>query len=116
MERDMGGFYGTDFTEIDKVLLQIQRDYEAQDKWHGYAQNNDYKTFMLLFGNDCPNMATKRYEQNDEFYVRMFSGPDMMKLIIDSIEPVLYETLRRGVSYLDESTMKKVAEDIRFGE
>ena len=106
--------YGTDFTEMDKVLLQIQRDYEAQDKWHGYAQNNDYKTFMLLLRNDFPNRAAMRYEQNDEFYVRMFSDPDMMELVIDSFGPVLYETLRRGVSYLDESAMKKVAEDIKY--
>ena len=41
--------YGTNFTEMDKVLLQMENDYASQDKWHSYAQNNDRKTFMLLF-------------------------------------------------------------------
>lgn len=108
--------YGTDFTEMDKVLLQIQRDYEAQDKWHGYARNNDYKTFKLLFDNDFPNMAASRYEQNEDFFVRMFNEPDMMRQIMDALGSVLYETLRRGVAYLDEPTMRKVAEDTKFGE
>ncbi len=44
--------YGTDFTEMDKVLLQIESDYEAQDKWHGYAQNNNLKSAVPAF-NSC---------------------------------------------------------------
>ena len=26
--------YGTNFTEMDKVLLQMENDYAAQDKWY----------------------------------------------------------------------------------
>ena len=44
----------TNFTEMDKVLLQMENDYAAQDKWHSYAKNNDRKTFMLLFEKDFP--------------------------------------------------------------
>lgn len=40
--------YGTSFTEKDKVLLQIENDYDMQDKWRSYAQNNDFKTIMRL--------------------------------------------------------------------
>ncbi len=40
--------YGTSFTEMDKVLLQIENDYDMQDKWRSYAQNNDFKAFMRL--------------------------------------------------------------------
>ena len=87
--------YGTEFTEMDKVLLQIENDYEAQDKWHGYAQNNDFKTFMLLFEKDFPNMAASRFEQNEEFFVRMFKEPDMMKQIMETLGTVLYEKLKR---------------------
>ena len=65
--------FSTNFTEMDKVLLQMANDYAAQDKWHSYAQNNDYKTFMLLFEKDFPEMAAARYEQNDGFFVKLFS-------------------------------------------
>ena len=88
--------YGTNFTEMDKVLLQMENDYAAQDKWHSYAQNNDRKTFMLLFEKDFPNMAAARYEQNDSFFVKLFSDPDMMRQVMETVGAVLYERLKRG--------------------
>lgn len=87
--------YGTNFTEMDKVLLQLENDYAAKEKWQSYAKNNDRKTFMLLFEKDFPEMAAIRYEQNDDFFVRMFSDSDMMKQVMDSIGSVLYERLKK---------------------
>ena len=72
--------YATNFTGMDKVLLQMENDYAAQDKWHSYAQNNDRKTFMLLFEKYFPNMAAARYEQNEDFFVKMFSDPDWERM------------------------------------
>lgn len=77
--------YGTHFTEMDKVLLQMENDYAAQDKWHSYAKNNDKKTFMMLFEKDFPNMAAARYEQNEDFFVKMFSEPDMMRQVMETV-------------------------------
>ncbi|MCK9312719.1 MAG: DEAD/DEAH box helicase family protein [Eubacteriales bacterium] len=94
--------YGTDFTEMDKVLLQIENDYASEEKWQSYARNNDRKTFMLLFEKDFPEMAASRYEQNDDFFVRMFSDPDMMKQVMESIGAVLYERLKK--KYTDTAT------------
>lgn len=88
--------YGTNFTEMDKVLLQMENDYAAQDKWHSYAQNNDRKTFMLLFEKDFPNMAAARYEQNDSFFVKLFSDPDMMRQVMETVGTVLYERLKQS--------------------
>lgn len=87
--------YGTEFTEMDKVLLQIENDYAAQDKWKSYAKGNDFKTFMLLFEKDFPAMAAARYEQNEDFFVKMFSDPDMMKQVMESIGSVVYERLKK---------------------
>jgi len=89
--------YGTNFTEMDKVLLQIENDYATQDKWHSYAKNNDFKTFNLLFKRDFPNMAAKRYEQNEEFFVRMFNEPEIMNQIMDTLGSILYEKLKKMV-------------------
>jgi len=80
---------------MDKVLLQIENDYAAKDKWQNCAQNNDRKTFMLLFEQDFPEMAAARYEQNDDFFVRLFNDTDMMKQVIESVGTVLYERLRK---------------------
>lgn len=87
--------YGTSFTEMDKVLLQIENDYAIQDKWKSYAQNNDFKTFMLLFAKDFPEMAAARYEQNEDFFIKMFSDPVMMQQVMESIGNVVYERLKK---------------------
>ncbi len=87
--------YGTAFTEMDKVLLQIENDYAAEEKWHSYAENNDQKTFMLLFEKDFPTMAATRFEKNDDFFVRLFNDPDMMKQVMETVGMILYERLKR---------------------
>jgi len=86
--------YGTEFTQMDKVLLQIESDYAAKEEWQGYAEHNDFKTFMLLFNKEFPNLAVERYNQNDAFFVKMFSEPDMMKQVAGTIGGILYEQLR----------------------
>lgn len=110
--------YGTNFTEMDKVLLQIEHDYETQDKWHGYAQNNDFRTFMLLFKKDFPNMAVSRYEQNDDFFVCMFNNPDVMEQVMETTGRVLYERLRRkkDAGYSVEAEIDMVADGARYGD
>lgn len=77
--------FGTQFTEMDKVLVQMENDYAKQEKWQSYAKNNDRSTFMLLFEKDFPSMAAERYEQNDEFFRRLFGDPDMMKQVMDTV-------------------------------
>ncbi len=50
---------------------------------------------MLLFAKDFPEMAASRYEQNEEFFVKMFSDPEMMKQVVETIGSVVYETLKK---------------------
>ena len=88
--------HGTNFTEIDKVLMQVANDYTSQDIWEQYAKNNDSETFQLLFAKDFPQMAVQRYEQNKDFFVRLFHDPEMMRDIIEQLGPVLYILLRGG--------------------
>ena len=85
--------YGTEFTEMDKVLLQLENDYATQEKWQNYAKSNDFKTFMVLFEKDFPEMAANRYEQNEDFFIKMFNEPDMMKQVMETIGEVVYRSL-----------------------
>ena len=105
--------YGTAFTEMDKVLLQMENDYASQSKWQSYARNNDRKTFMLLFEKDFPNMAAQRYEQNDDFFVRLFSEPELMKQVMETVGSVLYQRLRKRktIKYTTPSTKMPLAAD-----
>lgn len=110
--------YGTAFTEMDKVLIQMENDYATQEKWQNCAVNNDRATFKSLFEKDFPNMAAERYEQNDQFFKKLFSDPDMMKEVMDTIGSALYERLRRKKIYdpksgvLEEATPETYVEDV----
>ena len=103
----------TNFTEMDKVLIQMENDYASQSKWQSYARNNDRKTFMLLFEKDFPNMAAQRYEQNDDFFVRLFSDPELMKQVMETVGSVLYQRLRKRktIKYTTPSTKMPLAAD-----
>jgi type I restriction enzyme R subunit len=50
----------------------------------------------MLLEKDFPKTAVERYEQNDNFFVRMFNDPDMMRDVITSFAPILYNRLRDG--------------------
>ncbi len=99
--------FGTDFTEMDKVLMQMENDYANQEKWQSYAKNNDRATFMLLFEKDFPTVAAERYEQNDEFFKKLFADSEMMKKVMDTVGSVLYERLNKR-SALPKGILRKV--------
>ena len=111
--------YGTNFTEMDKVRVQMENDYASQEKWQNYAENKDFKTFMILFAREFPNMAAKRYEQNDDFFVRLFSDPDMMQQVMDTLGNVLYERLKKKKGHKNKPVlydMSQGTETLRVAE
>ena len=86
--------YGTNFTEMDKVLLQLENDYASQERWQAYAKETDFNDFMLLFKKDFPNMVMKRYEQNDKFFVKMLDDDKLLQDVMKTLGRVLYERLK----------------------
>lgn len=87
--------YGTSFTEMDKVLLQIENDYALEEKWSSYANSNDLKTFLLLFMSEFSDMAASRYEENEDFFMMLLSNPQMLNMVGESVGRDLYERLKR---------------------
>ena len=87
--------YGTEFTEMDKVLEQIQNDFLADDNLVSFAKNNDEAMFGLKFEQEFENVAAQRYEQNDTFFVKMFQDSDVMKTVIEMLKPIIYRKMRK---------------------
>ena len=62
-------------------------------------------------------MAAERYEQNDDFFRRLFADPEMMKQVMDTVGAVLYERLRKRKIFdpdsgvVDEATPETYVED-----
>ena len=44
-------------------------------------------------------MAASRYEKNEDFFVRMFSDPDMMRQVMETIGAMLYRRLSKVIAY-----------------
>ncbi len=87
--------YGTNFTEMDKVLEQIQQDFLADEKLVSFAQNNDEAMFGLKFEQEFENFAAKRYEENDAFFIKMFTDSGVMKSVMEMLKPIIYRKMCR---------------------
>ena len=49
----------------------------------------------MLLKRNFLDKASERYEQNDEFFVRLFKEPVFMEEVIDMFAPVLFERLKK---------------------
>lgn len=86
--------FGTTFTEMDKVLLQIENDIRAEESLINFAQNNDERVFRPVFEKVFKDMAIQRYEQNDEFFIRMFNDSAFMQYTMDLMRSDIYRKIK----------------------
>ena len=61
--------------------------------------------------------AADRYEQNDQFFRKLFDDPDMMKQVMETVGSVLYERLKKKYIFdpksgvIEEATPETYVED-----
>jgi type I restriction enzyme R subunit len=91
---DVNKRFGTYFTEQDKILEQMQNDFENDPKWSGFANSNDYATFRLLAKKGFKDIAAQRYVENDSFFMRIFDDPEFGEYIADRYIERLYDKLK----------------------
>lgn len=87
--------FGTDFSEMDKVLAQLTQDFMADERLVDLARNNPQSTFEKIFEQEFMDVAALRYEQNEEFFVRMFKDEEFMGEVIRLMLPEVYRRLRK---------------------
>lgn len=88
--------FGTNFTEMDKVLEQITQDFMADQRLVDLAKNNPQATFERIFEQQFKDIAAIRYEKNEAFFVRMFKDEAFMGEVIRLLLPEVYKKLRKG--------------------
>lgn len=74
--------FGTEFTEMDKVLQQIVNDMGSNPMLVAFAKENNIDTFATIFKERFENAAFSRYVQNEEFFVRLFQDREFMETVI----------------------------------
>lgn len=87
--------YGTEFTEMDKVLDQIKEDVMQDDKWADVAASNTMETFSRIFEKTLQEAIVSRYQQNTEFFDRMFQDPSFFETVQNGLMEDIYLTLRQ---------------------
>ncbi len=86
--------FGTEFTEMDKVLQQLQNDMAKEKKWSDWARSTDEPTFRSLFEKEFRRIAALRYTQNDLFFKKLFTEHEMMDIVTALMSQALYDRLR----------------------
>ena len=91
--RKINESFGTDFTEMDKVLEQIANDMKNDEEMAKFAKNNDQNTFSVLFEKKFEDIAAIRYMQNDSFFEKMFKDEKFMNAVKEELLGRVYRDL-----------------------
>lgn len=86
--------FGTEFSEQDKVLEQMKADFAKDEKIVNAAKINDKSLFKVLYEQRFKDVAVNRYEQNDSFFMSLFSDEAKMKFVMDMMAEVIFNELR----------------------
>ena len=86
--------FGTEFTEMDKVLQQIVNDMGSNPMLVAFAKENNIDTFATIFKERFENAAFSRYVQNEEFFVRLFQDREFMETVISQFMPIVHSRLQ----------------------
>lgn len=59
--------YGTEFTDMEYVLLQLEQDIAKDPKWQDYGRNNGHKTFRILFDSNLWGLSSNDSKRMKSF-------------------------------------------------
>lgn len=65
--------WGTNFTEMDKVIEQIVGDFELDKHIVGAIKRKDYNNAEGLYNRDFKKVVASRYEKNQDFFEKLFA-------------------------------------------
>ena len=85
--------WGTNFTEMDKVIEQLRNDMAKDDKWKRYAQS-DRETFLRLFEIDFGKIVVDRFDQNNQFFKLLLENEEVRKNTAQTLGSMMYEQFR----------------------
>ena len=67
---DLNDRFGTNFSEMDKILAQMAEDFVADKELRKKAQNNSIDNFKFPFDSAFINIVLDRMTQNQDFFTR----------------------------------------------
>lgn len=92
---DINLAFGTHFSEMDKVLLQFVEDLTKNSELKSFGQNNDIKSFELIYKDYFDNMLIDRIEENNNFFDKLGQDDDFKKVVMEKLLPLVFERIRK---------------------
>ncbi|MBY6836771.1 type I restriction endonuclease subunit R [Clostridium botulinum] len=91
----MNDRFGTAFTEQDKVLEQMKSDFAKDEKIVNAVKADDKSLFKYLYEQKFKDVAVNRYEENDKFFMSLFSDEEKMNFIMNMMSEVIFNKLKK---------------------
>jgi type I restriction enzyme R subunit len=89
--------FGTDLTDIDKLLLdQFEESWVADGELSDQAQNNSIENFRLVFDRKFLQTIVTRMDANSEIFKRILDEEDFRNLLGDYYLKKVYQQLREA--------------------
>jgi len=89
--------FGTDLTDVDKLLLdQFEESWVADSELSDQAQNNTIDNFRLVFDRKFLQTIITRVDANDEIYKKILDDEDFRATLGEFYLRKVYERLREG--------------------
>jgi type I restriction enzyme R subunit len=90
--------FGTDLTDVDKLLLdQFEESWVADGELADQARNNSIENFGLVFGRKFLQTIVTRVDANDEIYKKILDDDDFRATVGEFYLRKVYQRLREGV-------------------
>jgi type I restriction enzyme R subunit len=91
--------FGTDLTDVDKLLLdQFEESWVADGELSDQALNNSIENFRLVFDRKFLQTIVTRVDANDEIYKKILDDEDFRATVGEFYLRKVYERLRAGAS------------------
>lgn len=93
---DLNERFGTNFSEMDKILSQMAEDFAADEDLRKKARNNSIDNFKYPFDSAFINIVLDRMSQNEAFFNKVLDDEKFQQELKEMMMPLIYERLRTG--------------------
>lgn len=87
--------FGTEWTEADKVLLQIESRLLNSKELLGLGSNPDKKTFDDIYRREAHNVIAEQYLENNEIFKYLMKHPEAKEYIIAEMKDKIYSSITK---------------------
>jgi len=87
--------FGTEWTEADKVLMQIESRLLNSDELKGLGNNPDRKTFDDIYRREANKVIAQQYFENTEVFSYLMRQPEAKEMIIAEMKDKIYSAVTK---------------------